>query len=217
MSESMQKFSTTKKVVPIDQVVPNKFNPNIQTKQMFEKGVNSVKEFGMLGSILVRELAGMYEIVDGEHRWKYAKELGYKEITIESLGEISEDKLKVLTILLNNLKGKDDIEKRVAIYESLSAGQLQLLPFTEEEIENEKKLFKFDFAQYENQTEVVPSDSLTKVISFKLTEDEWTVVQKALEIAKSENENQKQWFMGMLQHYLQVRLGSSVGQTAVTF
>ena len=210
------KFSTIKKVVSIDLVIPNQFNPNIQSKAMIEKGIQSVKEFGMMGSIIVRENCGYYEIVDGEHRWKYLKELNYTEIPVESLGEIDEDKLKILTVMLNNLRGKDDIEKRAKIFESLSAGQLQLMPFTAEEIENEKKLFKFDFSQYESKDPGIPADTLAHILSFKFTDEEWKVVQKGIELAKGEKDTEKQWFMGMLQNYLQIHLGSSPGETSVT-
>lgn len=211
----MENFSTTKKVVSIDLVIPNPWNPNVQSEHMFKKGVQSVEEFGMLGSILVREKAGCYEILDGEHRYRYAKELGYKEIPIESIGELDDARAKVLTVMMNNLRGKDDIEKRSAIYESLSEGQLQLLPFTRDEIENEKKLFKFDFSQYQTTDPGIPADSLVKILSFKFTEDEWKVVEKGISIAKQDGYNEKQWFMGMLQNHLQVNLGATVGETVV--
>jgi len=195
-------FTTVKKTVPIMSVVKNPWNPNVQSKQMVEKGIQSVREFGMLGSILVREVAGCYEILDGEHRLGYAKELGYTEIPVESLGEIDDNRAKVLTVLLNNLRGKDDIEKRAAIYESLSAGQLQLLPFTDEEIQNEKNLMKFDFSQYDTTEPEIPEGTLVRILSFKFTDKEWDVVSEAVKTAKVDGKTEKQWFMEMLQGYL---------------
>lgn len=212
-----EKFTTVKKTVSINSVSPNRWNPNQQTKAMFEKGLESFKTFGMMGSILVRETAGAYEILDGEHRWKYAKELGYENINVESVGEMEDSQAKVLTILLNNLRGKDDIEKRAAILESLNAGQLQLLPFTAEEIENEKNLFKFDFSQYETTDPGIPADTLAYVLSFKFTDEEWKVVQKAVSLAKEEGDNEKQMFMEMLKQYLQIRLGANSNDTQVEF
>ncbi len=147
----MNNFRTTKIKVDINLVSPNPWNPNKQDDAMFRKQVQSVKELGFLGSILVREWCGMYQILDGEHRWTAAKELEYTEITIESMGEIEDNEAKLLTVLLNNLKGKDDVEKRAKIFQQLEAGQLQLLPFTEEEIVNQKKLIEFDFSQYDKE------------------------------------------------------------------
>lgn len=201
----MNNFTTTRKRVPIHHICQNPWNPNVQSEKMFSKGIASVKEFGLMGSILVREHVGLYEILDGEHRWRYAKELGYTEMDVDSLGEISDDRAKILTVLLNNLRGKDDIEKRAAIYESLNAGQLQLLPFTEEEIENEKNLFKFDFSQYDISEPELNPEEMLHILSFKFSDAEWTVVQEALVLVKSENKTEKQWFMSVLQTYLRAK------------
>ena len=152
----INKFPTIRKRIPIDRVFPNKWNPNFQDKEMFEKGKKSVEELGMLGAILVREqpekdIKGneWYEIIDGEHRFRYCKENGYTEIDIDSLGIISDQLAKFLTIQLNNLRGKDDILKRAELLKQLSEGQLSLLPFDNKQIEEEMKLLNFDFSQYE--------------------------------------------------------------------
>jgi len=158
--KTIEKFPTVKKRVNIDWIFPNQYNPNFQTKEMIEKGKKSVEEFGFLVPILVREkdildsegnIIGdeVYEIIDGEHRWRYCKEIGYKEIDVESLGKISDQLAKFLTIQLNNLKGKDDILKRAELLKQLSEGQLSLLPFDNKQIEEEMKLLNFDFSQYE--------------------------------------------------------------------
>lgn len=201
----MNNFTTTRKRVPIHHITPNQWNPNVQSDKMFSKGIASVKEFGLMGSILVRENLGFYEILDGEHRWRYAKELGYTEMDVDSLGEISNDRAKILTVLLNNLRGKDDIEKRAAIYESLNAGQLQLLPFSDEEIENEKNLFKFDFSQYDITEPELNPEEMLHILSFKFSDIEWTILQEALALVKSEKKTEKQWFMSILQTYLRTK------------
>ncbi len=186
----MNNFTTTKIKVRIDLVVPNPWNPNVQSKEMFEKEKKSIQELGLLGSILVREKPAtegstimIYEILDGEHRWKAAKELSYTEITVENIGKISDEKTKMLTVLLNNLRGRDDIEKRAKIFEALDAGQLGLLPFTEQEIENEKELMKFDFSVYDKEEEYEKRET-TNLITLKVTEEEKELWIKAVQIAK---------------------------------
>jgi len=208
-------FRTTKKTVPIHHVEPNPWNPNQQSKEIFEKEKASIKELGLLGSILVRERTGGYEILDGEHRWKACKELGYTEITVESIGEIEEKDAKLLTILLNNLHGKDDLEKRAKIFETLDAGQLQLLPFTEEEIENEKALFKFDFSQYDIE---VPVDRKpNRLVNIELDEAEYQVWQECKRLAKENDQTEVQMLIQMMEHYVGVNMGSSVGQREQEF
>lgn len=178
-------FKTEKLTVDIDKVVPNRWNPNIQEKAIFEKQKKSIDELGFLGSILVRRInhtACDYEILDGEHRWKAAKEQGYTQIQVECfIDDLSDSDAQLLTILLNNLHGKDDVFKRAKILEALSERQLQLLPFTQEEIEHEKKFVNFNFSQYEQEGEDMPEREFALVIVLPFNQDEALVWNKAKE------------------------------------
>lgn len=202
--------------------MPNPWNPNVQTGEMFKKGVQSMKELGMLGSILVRETgtdaAGemWYQILDGEHRWKYGQENGYTELPVENMGTITDQEAQFLTIHLNNLRGKDDVEKRAKIFEMLSEGQLQLLPFSKEDIENEKALFKFDFASYAKPE--LPDKPRMKTFMVSCSEDEHKVIMKALALAKAEYKQEPlAWLLEQVKDYLQLRLGASALDTTVSF
>lgn len=205
----MNNFSTTKITVPIKNVLPNPWNPNVQSDDIFEKEKKSIEEMGMLGSILVRETAGVYEILDGEHRWKACKELGYTEIPVETIGEIPDNQAKTLTILLNNLRGKDDVLKRAEILKSLDEGQLQLLPFSEEEVENEKKLLDFDFSQYDEQEPVKDRQML---INVPVSEEEYKVWQTCVDLANKEEITPTQLIMRAAEDFLALRKGASADQ-----
>lgn len=205
-----QNFRTTKKIVDINLVVPNRWNPNVQTKSMFEKGKQAVETLGMLGSILVRETGGCYEILDGEHRWKYMKELGYTECPVETMGEVSDEQAKLLTVLMNNIRGSDDIEKRAKIFEQLEQGQLQLLPFSEQEIENEKSLFKFDFSQYDTvDDEVVSKDTMIQIVVPNDVKDLWN---RCVNIAKADGKSELQLLVHLLEHYVSLNVGAEPDQ-----
>jgi len=200
----MNNFKTTKVKVDINHIQPNPWNPNVQSDEMFRKEVNSIKELGMLGSILVRDWCGQYQILDGEHRWKAALELGYTEMTIETLGEIEDNQAKLLTVLLNNLKGKDDVEKRAKIFQQLESGQLQLLPFTEEEIENQKKLIEFDFSQYD-QEKLDKKDKVKPMfISFPVTEIEYELYQNFVINLKEKGITPQDFMFSSIEEYLQL-------------
>ena len=201
--ENKPKLVTEKKIVAIDSIIPNPYNPNKMSDFIYDRMKKTIAEKGLFGSIICRPLAGCYQILDGEHRWKACKELGYKELPIEvSVEEISDQETRFWTIYFNNTKGKDDIEKVVEIFNSLEAGQEQLLPFTDDEIKNTKDLFAFDFSQYETNNPEIPSDSMVQILSFKFTEDEWKIVQDGVLHAKQDGKVPKQWFMIMLQKYL---------------
>jgi len=216
----MNNFTTQKKVVQIDEIIPNPYNPNVQDKATFQKEIKSIQELGMLGSILVRDYFGKYQILDGEHRWKAAKELGYTEMTVETIGEISDQKAKFLTIHLNNLRGKDDVFKRAQILKELDEGQLELLPFSAEEIENEKQLITFDFAQYSKESDL-PKRSPGMLVVLPFNEEESLVWLKVKEVLVekgfigTDNTKKKQdiqTIMWLAKNILGVTLGSSGGQ-----
>ena len=146
----MNKFPTTQKKVDINDVFPNNWNCNQQDPKTFEKEKKSIKTKGFLVPLLVREVdGGIYEIIDGYHRWRACTELGYTEILVESLGRVSDDQAKALTIDLNNLRGSDDIIKRAEILKSISGGQGFLFSLDEEQIKEEIKLLDFDPTQYQ--------------------------------------------------------------------
>lgn len=213
----MNNFSTEKIKVQIDSIHPNPYNPNFQDKATFEKEKKSIQELGMLGSILVRNHAveGHYEILDGEHRWKAAKELGFTEMTVENIGNIPDGQMKFLTIHLNNLRGKDDVFKRAAILKELEQGQLEMLPWTEEEIENEKKLISFDFSQYDKDSSL-PERTPGLLVVLPFNEEESQAWLKAKELLVTRNkittDNSKkkqdiQLVMYLIKNMLDIYLG----------
>ena len=146
----MNNFTTKHLEVDINSVHPNKWNPNVEPPLVYEKLLESIKQHGFTQPILVREYVGEYQIIDGEHRWKACKELKFTNIKIESLGEIDDKIAKLLTLLLNNIHGEDDVLKRAKILKQLSEGQLALFPATADEIAEELKLLNFDFEQFRN-------------------------------------------------------------------
>src|SRR5215207_3238502 len=69
---------------------PNDYNPNRMTEEEFAELVEEVRHLGRVPKpVVVRNRyagdvsAGEYQIVDGEHGWRAAKEVGLEEITCE--------------------------------------------------------------------------------------------------------------------------------------
>ncbi len=199
----MKKFATEKIVIDIEKVMPNFWNPNHMPKAMFEKMKQTISEKGLFGSIYCRKYGDKYQILDGEHRMKACKELGFTTLPVEcAVNEMTDNEVQFWTIYFNNTRGKDDIEKRSKILENIEKGQAQLLPFTDEEIENEKNLFKFDFSQYHTIDPGVSPDEMVNVLTFKFNEAEYREVQDALAFAKVKGLTPKQWFMIQLGRFL---------------
>lgn len=95
--------------VAIGEIYANPWNPNKQSKFIFEKELQSIRTHGFLDPIDVREReAGGYEIVDGEHRWKAAKQLEMTEIPVNNLGKVSAAVAKQLTVIRNETRGQSE-------------------------------------------------------------------------------------------------------------
>lgn len=216
----MNNFVTTKITVPIDKIRPNVFNPHYMTPAQFEKEKESIEKLGMIGSIFVGEYGEDFVILDGEHRWKVCKELGYTELPVENIGPVTESQIKFYTVHMNNTIGQDDILKRAALLSAMDSGQLMLLPFTEEQIQNEKKFVEFDFSQYDVQLE--PKErKFGMVVVMPMTSEEgmvWNNVKQTLiERGKIDTDNSKkrqdiQTLMYLCENMLNVFEGGTAGE-----
>lgn len=90
-------------------LTPNPWNTNVVSPENQAKIVESIKRFGMFKPILCRELEnGQLEIIGGQHRWEAAKELGYSDIPVISLGQIDDKKAKEISLVDNGRYGVDD-------------------------------------------------------------------------------------------------------------
>lgn len=96
----------------------NPWNPNRMDAEMYRKAVESIREFGFVDPVTVREADG-FEIIDGEHRWRAAIDLRLKTVPIINLGEIDDDIAKQLTIVLNETRGEPDRERLAVLIRDL--------------------------------------------------------------------------------------------------
>ncbi len=94
------------KTVKIGKVEPNRDQPR---KVFDENDINqladSIKEFGILQPILVRNRGDHYEIIAGERRWRAANVAGLKEVPVIEKN-LSEEEIYIIS-LLENLQRTD--------------------------------------------------------------------------------------------------------------
>jgi ParB/RepB/Spo0J family partition protein len=140
---------TTELLMDIEKILPNKWNPNVMQKEEYEALKQDMHLHGVNGvdPILV-SLKGVYElpvpiadlpagawddafkvkgyiIVDGEHRWRAAKELGWKQIRATS-ENIREEDAKALCYRRNRERGTIDPFKEAALFKTeIDAGLTQ--------------------------------------------------------------------------------------------
>lgn len=103
------------KYVPIDSIKPNEYNPNRESEFEFDLLLRSMKEDGFTQPVLVQK---DNRIVDGEHRWMAAKQLGYKEIPVVFV-DMSSEQMRISTLRHNRARGTEDVELTTAVLRDL--------------------------------------------------------------------------------------------------
>lgn len=176
-----------------DDITKNDWNPNVMEEERIKLLETNIKRVGFLVPVVVRKEGKTYQIVDGEHRWKAAQNIGLKEIPVV-VATVDEWEAKLQTINLNNIKGELDQFKLAKLLEGLRThySDLELeemLGYTPEQLSNYQHLLDFDFNQYKDYE---PSSEITKLqtLSFVLNDEQVEVVNKALNrvITKEEME-----------------------------
>lgn len=160
MDEVKNKFKGEFRKVDINKVKPNDWNPkesideNEENKRRYEEIKNNIAKKGMYLPIIVRTYQDEYQIIDGFHRWKACLELGYTEIMIWDLGNISKEEAQGITL--------DSIYLMVPVSEPLTAQivkqiqltqpeALKMLPFNDLQIQEYLQLAEFDFKNYNGE------------------------------------------------------------------
>ncbi len=85
----------------------NPWNPNKMNGFMYGKAIESIRRSGFIDPITVRDVGpDNFQIIDGEHRYRAGVDLGLPLIPVISLGEMTDEDAKKLTVVLNELRGQ---------------------------------------------------------------------------------------------------------------
>jgi len=200
--------------VPVRDIFPNPWNPNRQDSFMYQKELASLRRFGLVAPLIVRRIRAAvspsstsngkrtadssstrYELIDGEHRWKGARELGYKEVPIWDLGEISDAVAKQLTIVLNETRGAPDPDKLGELLMDLLETELptdllEVLPFPEERFTELTKLAAFDWGTV---TEPLKTDTGWVERTYRMPREAAGIIDQAVARVRMDSGETKEW------------------------
>lgn len=102
--------------VPIDSVKPNAYNPNRQDPETMELLKRSIREDGFTQPIIAQSASR--QIVDGEHRWRAARDEGMTEIPVVFV-DMSDEQMRVATLRHNRARGSEDVELSAEVLKDL--------------------------------------------------------------------------------------------------
>jgi ParB-like chromosome segregation protein Spo0J len=140
------------KVVPLEQIHPNPWNPNQMTDAEENALAESMEKYGDFDPILVRphpDLEGAFQIIDGEHRWKTRVADGKKFalVNIRHSSDQEAQHLTGITILDRGTPDKLKLAQLLAEVEAMSSIEETLdgLPMAKNELEELLALAKHDW------------------------------------------------------------------------
>ena len=102
--------------VHVDAIKQNTYNPNKMQPSEFSMLKKSIGDDGFTQPVIVQK--GLNEIVDGEHRWRAAKELGYTEIPVVFV-EMTEAQRRIATLRHNRARGVEDFDLAGQVFKEL--------------------------------------------------------------------------------------------------
>ena len=183
---------------------------------MYQKELASIRRFGLVTPLIVRLISpptppprtglrrgkgssslptAVYELIDGEHRLRAAKELGYTEVPIWNLGDIPDAVAKQLTIVLNETRGSSDPGKLGELLmdlleTELPADLLEVLPFPEERFAELTKFAEFDWNAL-----VEPKKEATGWVerTYRMPKESAAVIDEAISRVKDDSGSVKDW------------------------
>lgn len=98
------------KLIDINLIKPNPWNCNAMNSEEFRSlliGMSKIGEENLPPILCRRDEDGTYEIIDGEHRYKAAKVLGWRRIPVIVV-KVDKEDVKVQSLILNYSKGRID-------------------------------------------------------------------------------------------------------------
>lgn len=93
--------------VNLGELKPNSYNPNRQSEKDFELLCRSMTEDGFTQPIVA--LLNDKIIVDGEHRWRAAKKLGFVSVPVVFV-DMTPEQMRISTLRHNRARGSEDVE-----------------------------------------------------------------------------------------------------------
>lgn len=184
------------KIIETDSLKPNQYNPNEMSEKQFQYLIDDFKENGFVGQpIIVNE---KLEIIDGEHRWRAAKFLGFEKVPIVQFFPKDEEHQKMLTIGWNTKRGElnptklaqlivdlnqkytlEELSTKLGFSEEQLKDKLSISEVTQEFMDNIKK-------QADERQSEIPT-----VINFAVTKEQEKIILEALDVAEGKTKGER--------------------------
>ena len=105
--------------IAIERLAPHPDSPNRMSKGNFAKLVRNIERTGRYEPLVVRPKDDGFQIINGHHRWRALRELGYKSVEAV-VWDIDDGETDILLATLNRLGGSNVLDKKLALLKRLN-------------------------------------------------------------------------------------------------
>ena len=106
-------------IIPVEKLKPNPWNPNEMDETTWTALGQSIVKYGIhLQPLVVRAVGEKFQIIDGEHRYKWACEMGITQVSA-IIVDVDDYNAKKLTQILNRTRGEDNPVQLKELLDSL--------------------------------------------------------------------------------------------------
>lgn len=116
MAKHMIRVIAKRMDIPVDLIKPSPYQPRLSFS--LEDIRESIMRDGILVVLTVRRKAGVYELVDGERRWRMAKELGYETVPCDVIG-IDDDTSRRMVWKVNALRRNYEPKEKALFFKRM--------------------------------------------------------------------------------------------------
>lgn len=145
---------------------------------LMEKLIKNIHKNDQIENLIVREIGKRYEVVNGNHRLKAMRHLGFTTAMCYNLGEISDHEAKMIALETNETKFHANgialaelLKELTSIYDIDEMAET--LPYTDGEIENYIDLLDHDYGNLgeEELGPVAKQYDMTVTIGFAFNDE----------------------------------------------
>ena len=137
----------------LSKLKPNAWNPNRMDEATWRMFVDGMRRDGWIMSQSILVWRDKNVIIDGEHRYRAATELGYTLGPVVFIDDITESQAKTLTIALNAKRGEFDSKSLGDVIRSIVDSG-----FSSDDLASELGFTDEDFTKYLSPPPEVPQD-----------------------------------------------------------
>jgi len=183
-------------MVPIDEIKPSPFeNANEFSEELFAALKSDIKAHGLVGESLIINPKNM-TLINGHHRLRAMKELGYAEAPCIFYEPADEAEHRILSIAWNRKRGTFNEQKLHNLIKSIhDSGKYSLeelaekLGFNSSEIKEKLEAIQIDENLIKKlEMDVVERErSLPALLSFSVNKEDLEIIEEALGLASEKS------------------------------